>query len=71
MPIFIDEVLEGLTRTREAIGRINSLGVEDRTKKQLLTEWFEIHTRAGPTREARHEAYNKLLGRERNRRLMG
>ena len=69
--IFTLEELVDQSRTRDAIRFINKLGVTDRTKKELLASWFQIHTRAGPTKEARHAAYTRLLGRDKNRGLIG
>lgn len=69
--MFLIPELVAAGRTRDAIRTISKLGVEERHKKSLLGEWFQLHPRAAGNRGARARAYNELLGRARNARLMG
>ena len=71
MSIFLVQGLAEAIRTRDALRIIKRQGVEDRAKKRLLAEWFQVHTRAAPDPGQKKAAYDDLLGRLRNARLRG
>lgn len=74
---FILDVLVNARRTRDAIRQIRRLPVGDRDKKALMGAWFDEHAGAfrglgeGEGKAVRRAAYDELLGRARNMRLLG
>jgi hypothetical protein len=71
MSVFLIPEIEFLTRTRDVVRTLRRLPVSDRSKKRLMAEWFQQHRRAARTPGSRREAYNLLLGRAGNKRLIG
>lgn len=68
---FVLDAIVTARRTRDAIRQIKQIPTTDRDRKYVLGSWFQEHTRAAPSKAAKEAAYNELLGRERNRRIMG
>lgn len=68
---FVLDTVVTARRTREAIRQIRSITASDRDRKNILTAWFQEHTRAAPSSVAKEQAYNELLGRARNRQFQG
>lgn len=71
MAVFISSRLVAARRTRDAVRQIRRFPIGDRDKKHLLTEWFKVHRRAAPTRAQKRAAYDQVLSRARNARLIG
>lgn len=63
--------LEFIFRTREAIRAINRVPTPDRFKKRLLAEWFQQHPKATGIGGSKREAYDQLLGRDKNTAMRG
>jgi hypothetical protein len=68
---FVLDVIVRARRTREAIRQIKSIPTTDRDRKMILASWFQEHTRAAPGADNKRRAYDQLLGREGNSRIMG
>jgi hypothetical protein len=68
---FVLDAIVTARRTRDAIRQIKSIPTTDRDRKYILGAWFEEHTRAAPSKAAKNAAYNELLGRQSNSRIMG
>jgi hypothetical protein len=53
---------------RAHVRRLKQIPASDRDKKRELAAFFQSETGSQFSKEERHEAYNNLLGRERNSR---
>ena len=71
MPFGILPELEFAVRTRTAIRIIKKTPTPDRFAKRLLAEWFQHHSRATGIGGSKRAAYDLLLGRANNARLIG
>ena len=71
MARFILDAIVTARRTRDAVRQIRALPVSDRDRKQIMAAWWQEHGGATRSRAERHEAYDRLLGRERNARIRG
>jgi hypothetical protein len=74
---FVLDAIVNARRVRDAVRQIRSIPTTDRDRKNLLAAWFQEHTGAARDAEGNrdraqyHAAYNDLLGRDGNSRLMG
>jgi hypothetical protein len=68
---FVLDFVVTARRTREAVRQIKTISASDRDRKNILTAWFQEHTRAAPTNAEKEAAYNELLGRARNKQFQG
>jgi len=68
---FVLDTIVTARRTRDAIRQIRSITASDRDRKNIMSAWFQEHTRAAPTSSEKEAAYNELLGRTRNKQFQG
>lgn len=68
---FVLDTIVTARRTRDAIRQIRSITASDRDRKNIMSSWFQEHTRAAPTNREKEAAYNELLGRVRNKQFQG
>lgn len=68
---FVLDAIVTARRTRDAIRQIKTIEASDRDRKNILSAWFQEHTRAAPTNQEKEAAYNELLGRQRNKQFQG
>ena len=71
MAIFVLDAIVTARRTRDAVRQIRQIPVGERDKKAIMAAWFQEHAGATIDRDARRQAYDQLLGRERNARQQG
>jgi hypothetical protein len=68
---FVLDTIVNARRARDAIRQIKAIPTTDRDRKYILGAWFDEHTRARGDKASRYAAYNELLGREGNKKIMG
>lgn len=67
---FNDDTERNFTIETE-VNRIRRIPLDDKDKKRALARFFQSPDGAKYTRREREQAYNDLLGRERNSRQIG
>lgn len=66
-----DEVAPPTATLQEVIEETKAIPADDKTKKLVLSRYFQSEEGSGYSKEERRAAYDELLGRNRNSQLQG